>query len=207
MATESDNVNSGMLMTLIVVLTTAMLGISLVVTALVRSEVNEEHDKKDVAVDRPLRDLIAEQRAKMNAPAAYLDRGKGTVSLPIERAMELVVSDLKRDPNTATPPGAASAAPASSGEAAPAPATATGGETKPVDEATHAEPGKPDDKAATDLTSSGEKSTKTEKTDAKKEKAAKPETAKAPKAEKPGAPPPNPAAPSPAPPTAPANGQ
>jgi hypothetical protein len=135
MATESDNVNSGMLMTLIVVLTTAMLGISLVVTALVRNEVAEEHDKKDVAVERPQREFIAEQRAKMNAPAAYVDRGKGTVSLPIERAMELVVSDLKRDPNTATPPAAASASAAASAAPAPAPE-----EAKPADVATQAEP-------------------------------------------------------------------
>src|SRR6478609_5873565 len=104
MATESDNVNSGMLGTLIAVLTVAMLTISLVVTALVRAEVNDEHEKKDVSTDRPMKDLVAEQTAKLSAPAAYLDRGKGTVSLPIDRAMELVVEGLKKDPNSASPP-------------------------------------------------------------------------------------------------------
>src|SRR6478609_4739407 len=104
MATESDNVNSGMLGTLIAVLTVAMLTISLVVTALVRAEVNDEHEKKDASTDRPMKDLVAEQTAKLSAPAAYLDRGKGSVSLPIDRAMELVFEGLKKDPNSASPP-------------------------------------------------------------------------------------------------------
>jgi hypothetical protein len=104
MATESDNVNSGALGTLVAVGTFAMLGISLVVTALVRSELADEVKKKEVAADRPYRDLIAEQTAQLGAPAAYKDRGKGLVSLPIDRAMELVVSGLAKDPNSATPP-------------------------------------------------------------------------------------------------------
>lgn len=104
MATESDNVNSGALGTLLAVGTIATLGIALVVTALVRAETNEEIAKKEVGADRPYRDLIAEQTAKMSAPAAYVDRGKGLVSLPIDRAMELTVSGLIKDPNSATPP-------------------------------------------------------------------------------------------------------
>jgi hypothetical protein len=104
MATESDNVNSGALGTLVAVGTFAMLGISLVVTALVRAEMADEVKKKEVAADRPYRDLVAEQTAQLGAPAAYKDRGKGLVSLPIDRAMELVVSGLAKDPNSATPP-------------------------------------------------------------------------------------------------------
>ncbi len=104
MATESDNVNSGALGTLLAVGTIATLGIALVVTALVRAELAEETDKKEVGADRPYRDLIAEQTAKMAAPAAYVDRGRGLVSLPIDRAMELTVSGLIKDPNSATPP-------------------------------------------------------------------------------------------------------
>jgi hypothetical protein len=104
MATEQDNVNSGALGTLVAVGTIAMLGISLVVTALVRAELAEEVEKKEVSADRAYRDLLAEQTAKLNAPAAYADRGRGLVSLPIDRAMELTVAALSKDPNSATPP-------------------------------------------------------------------------------------------------------
>jgi hypothetical protein len=104
MATESDNVNSGALGTLVAVGTIAFFGIALVVTALVRAELAQEVEKKEVSADRAYRDLVAEQSAKLSAPAAYSDRGRGLVSLPIDRAMELTVAGLAKDPNSATPP-------------------------------------------------------------------------------------------------------
>jgi hypothetical protein len=104
MATETDNVNSGALGTIVALGTVSMLSITLVVTALVRAETVDEMEKKDVGVDRPYRDLVAEQTAKLSAPAAYVNRGSGLVSLPIERAMEVTVEGLKKDPNSATPP-------------------------------------------------------------------------------------------------------
>lgn len=210
MATESDNVNSGALGTLLSVGAVATLGIALVVTALVRTEIADEHDKKDVSADRPLLDLVAEQRAKMNAPAAYVDRGRGLVSLPIERAMELVVGNLKKDPNSATPPppaaagsgGTAGEAAAvggtggSSGEAAAAGGTA-GTEAAPANEATHAEEGKP----AAEEGKPAEEPKKDEKGDKKAEK--KKEGAKP----KPVPAAPAPAAPAPAAPAPAPNGQ
>src|SRR5690242_5214385 len=111
MATEDDNVNSGALGTLLSVGAFSTLCIALVVTALVRSEMTEEQAKKEVGANQAVHDLFNEQSAKLNAPAAYVDRGKGLVSLPIERAMELVVSGLKKDPNSATPPPAKDAKP------------------------------------------------------------------------------------------------
>ncbi|HXS31850.1 MAG TPA: hypothetical protein VN755_13520, partial [Steroidobacteraceae bacterium] len=121
MATESDNVNSGALGTLLAVGTIAFFGIALVVTALVRAETIEEVESKEVFADRPYRDLVAEQTAQLNAPAAYKDRNRGLVSLPLERAMELTVSGLAKDPNSATPP------PPPSGGAAGMAATEAGG--------------------------------------------------------------------------------
>ena len=115
MATESDNVNSGALGTLLSVGAFATLAIALVVTALVRAEMTEELEKKEVSADRPYRDLVAEQTAKLSAPAAYVDRGRGLVSLPIDRAMELTVANLKKDPNSATPPPPKDAAGGSGG--------------------------------------------------------------------------------------------
>jgi len=152
MATESDNVNSGALGTLLAVGTVATLGIALVVTALVRAEVTNETELKEVGADRPYRDLVAEQTAKMAAPATYVDRGRGLVSLPIDRAMEVTVSGLIKDPNSATPPapiggsGGAGGTAATEAGGASAETGGTGGaggtggqEAKPVDEATHAE--------------------------------------------------------------------
>ena len=146
MATEADNVNSGALGTLLAVGALVTLGIGLVVTALVRSEMTEELRSKEAGADQPYRDLVNEQSAKLNAPAAYVDRDKGLVSLPIERAMELTVSGLKKDPNSATPGpaggsgGSAAATPAGSGGASGSGGMG-GAATRPPDEAINAEGG------------------------------------------------------------------
>jgi len=199
MATESDNVNSGALGTLLAVGTVAMLGISLVVTALVRSEMTDEAEKKEVGADRPFRDLVAEQTAKMAAPATYVDRGHGVVSLPIDRAMEVTVSGLIKDPNSATPPAAAggtggSATTEAGGTAAQLGGTggtaAAGEAAKPAEEAKPADPAKAPEGAKPRPAD--------EKKDAKKKDAPKPPVPAAPV----------PAAPAPAAPAAPApNGQ
>lgn len=127
MATESDNVNSGALGTLVAVGTIAFAGIAMVVTALVRTEMAEEVAKKEVFADRPYRDLVAEQTAKLNAPAAYVDRGRGLVSLPIDHAMELTVAGLAKDPNSATPPPPIGGAGGAGGTSATDAAAGTGG--------------------------------------------------------------------------------
>jgi hypothetical protein len=104
MATESDKVNSGALMTMVVVGTFSMIGVCLGVNALVRNEVDAMAAERAAPAERPARDLQAEQLGKLNAPPAWADKGKGLIALPVERAMEVVVADLARDPNTATPP-------------------------------------------------------------------------------------------------------
>ncbi len=211
MATESDNVNSGALVTLLFVGAFAMLGIALVVTALVRTETTEEAEKKEVGADRPYRDLVAEQTAKMAAPAAYLDRGRGLVSLPIDRAMEVTVSGLIKDPNSATPPAPIGGAGGTGGTAATetggsatggsaateaagtggTAGTAPEGAAKPAEEATHAEGGKPA------VEKKDEKDEK--KKDEKKKEAPKPHVPTAPVPAKPAPAAPVPAAPAPAP--------
>jgi hypothetical protein len=201
MATESDNVNSGALGTLLAVGTIATLGIALVVTALVRTEMSTEAEKKDVGADRPYRDLLAEQTAKMAAPASYVDRGRGLVSLPIDRAMELTVSGLIKDPNSATPPApvggsggsaATEAGGASAGGSGGTGGVAPAGEAKPPGEdAKPAEEGKPAEAAKP----------AEEKKDEKKKEAPK----KAPPAPVPATP--APAAPAPAAPAPAPNGQ
>jgi hypothetical protein len=200
MATESDNVNSGALGTLLAVGTIATLGIALVVTALVRTEMSSEAEKKDIGADRPYRDLIAEQTAKMAAPASYVDRGRGLVSLPIDRAMDLTVSGLRKDPNSATPPapvgGSGGSAATEAGGASAGGSGGSGGVAPEGEAAKPAEEGKPAEEAKPAEEKKDEK-----KKDEKKKEAPK----KAPPATVPATP--APAAPAPAAPAPAPNGQ
>jgi len=110
--TEADKINTGALGTLVAVGLFAMLSITAAVTALVRHDVQEEEATKDADANQTVIALKASQRAALNGPASYVDRGKGLVSLPIDLAQGLVVAELGRDPNSATPPPKADAAPA-----------------------------------------------------------------------------------------------
>jgi hypothetical protein len=119
--TEADKINTGALGTLTVVGLFAMISICAAVTALVRHDIDIEQSEKDADANDTVVALKAAQRGVLNGPASYLDRGKGLVSLPIEDAKQLVVAELARDPNSATPPeSAASAASAASTPAAKA---------------------------------------------------------------------------------------
>jgi hypothetical protein len=122
-ATEPDKVSTGALGTLVAVGLFAMITIATAVTALVRHDMEEEQATKDADSNQVVIALKNDQRGVLNGPAGYVDRAKGLVSLPIDVAQALVVSELARDPNSATPPapkGAPSAAvPADSAAAAP----------------------------------------------------------------------------------------
>jgi hypothetical protein len=206
MATESDNVNSGALGTLLAVGTIATLGIALVVTALVRTEMGSEAEKKDVGADRPYRDLVAEQTAKMAAPAGYVDRGRGLVSLPIDRAMELTVSGLIKDPNSATPlapvGGSGGSAATEAGGASAGGSGGSGG-VAPEGEAAKPEEGKPAEEAKPAPVE--EKKDEKKKDEKKKEAPKKAPPAAVPATPAPAAP--APAAPAPAAPAPAPNGQ
>ncbi len=118
--TEADKINTGALGTLVAVGLFAMLSITAAVTALVRHDLEVEEASKDADANQVVVALKASQRGALNGPAAYVDRGKGLVSLPIDLAKGLVVAELERDPNSATPPAAAKPA-ASAGDASAAP--------------------------------------------------------------------------------------
>lgn len=115
MATQEDKVNVGAIGTMAVVGALFVAGTAWALTALVRTEVHE----KALAIDGYA--ATTQVNALRQAQQAQLTQGK----LPIDRAEALVLSDLKRDPNTATAPAPVvaapvdSAAPAGSGSAAP----------------------------------------------------------------------------------------
>ena len=102
--TEADKINTGALGTLVAVGLFAMLSITAAVTALVRHDIEVEEAAKDADANQVVTALKASQHATLSGPASYVDRGKGVVSLPIDLAKGLVVAELARDPNSATPP-------------------------------------------------------------------------------------------------------
>jgi hypothetical protein len=103
MATEDDKIDTGALATVVAVGAAGMIGISLAVNALVRHEVGSVSAGRDEVASNAYRALKKQQLEKLSAPAAWADQSKGQVSMPIERAMQVVLSDLKRNPWNATP--------------------------------------------------------------------------------------------------------
>ncbi len=101
--TQVDKVNAGALGTLVAVGLLAMLSITAAVTALVRHDIEVEESEKASDANQVVVSLKDSQRGTLSSPAGYLDRGKGLVSLPIDLAKGLVVSELQKDPNSATP--------------------------------------------------------------------------------------------------------
>ena len=103
MATEPDKVDSSVLGTLVLVLGFGVLGTALAITALVRTQTDhltaERSQTNDTAAS-----LRGSQEADLHLPPAYIDQSAGTVRLPIERAMQVVVRDLARNPQSATWP-------------------------------------------------------------------------------------------------------
>jgi hypothetical protein len=102
--TEADKINTGALGTLVAVGLFAMISITAAVTALVRHDLEVEEALKDGDANQVVTDLKASQRGALNGPATYVNRSKGTVTLPIDVAKGLVVSELEKDPSSATPP-------------------------------------------------------------------------------------------------------
>lgn len=123
--TEPDNVNVGLVATVTLVGAFLVLAIALALTALVRSEsTSRSNDVGGNADLGTVRRLKEEQRAKLEASPAWLDRAKGQVAVPIERAMQKVTADLRKDPNLATETVVAPVAALPTPEPVPAPSAA-----------------------------------------------------------------------------------
>jgi len=120
MATESDKINTAALGTLVTVGALATLAIALGVDALVRFEVHQLQEERAGMASQAYHAIAAEQHGKLTGGPAWVDKGKGVVSVPIDKAINGVLSDLARDPSSATepgPPDAGAAAPADPGDA------------------------------------------------------------------------------------------
>jgi hypothetical protein len=123
--TQADKVNAGALGTLVAVGLLAMLSITAAVTALVRHDIEVEESEKAADANQVVIGLKDSQRGALNGPAGYVDRGKGLISLPIDLATGLVLGELQKDPNSATPAPPPKAEPAASEAAADGGVTST----------------------------------------------------------------------------------
>jgi len=119
MATGSEKPSTGAAATLAALVALGLVGTLSAVTVLVQSATERELARKGGAVStRAYLDLENAQRAELAEEPQWVDRQAGVLSIPIDRAMELVVEQLAQDPRSATPdppgPSAASASPAPS---------------------------------------------------------------------------------------------
>ncbi len=105
MATQTDSTNTGVLWTIVLVGSFAMIAISAAVTAMVRAQANELDRERPRHAD--LHTVVALKQAQQDdllAPPSWIDKSKGSVKVPIEVAKKLVLSEIQADPKAASPP-------------------------------------------------------------------------------------------------------
>jgi hypothetical protein len=138
MSTEADKTNTGVVTTIVVVGTFAMIAISALVAAMVRAEYSDVDQRRPVNADlETVAQLDRDQRAKLEAAPAWIDREKQKVSIPIDLAMKVVLDEYAKKPEAASPtppPGLVmNPVPGTPGAgAAPVPDPATGAATTPA---------------------------------------------------------------------------
>src|SRR5258706_4313346 len=104
MSTEADKPNTGALATICAVLFLSILGIALAVTALVRTTEEQDVGKKSLGARVPFDQLASNQRGELAKGFEWMNRDAGFASVPIDRAMALVLKSIQTDPESATPP-------------------------------------------------------------------------------------------------------
>jgi len=102
-ANEPDQVNSGALGVILVLVSFAVLGIALFVTSLVRQEVDETSGVRGQGQDRKARDLKNGQLAQLAQSPSFADRAKGLIQIPIDRAMALTLEAVRENPHALSP--------------------------------------------------------------------------------------------------------
>src|SRR6185436_4049133 len=97
--TEPDNTNVGLIATVVVVGALLVVSTAAALTALVRTQSSEYGQEVGAYANLgAVKRLKAEQAAKLEGSPAYTDKTKGLVSLPIDRAIGLVTSELTKNP-------------------------------------------------------------------------------------------------------------
>jgi hypothetical protein len=105
MATQSDQTNTGVITTIVVVGSFAMITISAMVTAMVRAEEQRLDAERPTNADlQTVATLEQQQLERLTAPAHWVSQPGGKVALPIARAMQVVVDEYRKNPEAASPP-------------------------------------------------------------------------------------------------------
>jgi hypothetical protein len=105
MATQSDSTNTGVVATIVAVGSFAMIAISVMLTAMVRTEAADVEKGRPGHADlETVAALDKQQLASLTAEPHWLDKPNGKVAIPIDVAMRLVVDDFKKNPAAASPP-------------------------------------------------------------------------------------------------------
>jgi hypothetical protein len=105
MATQSDQTNTGVVTTIVVVGSFAMITISAMVTAMVRAEEARLDAERPTNADlQTVAALEQQQLARLTAAPHWVSQPGGKVTLPIERAMQVVVDEYRKNPEAASPP-------------------------------------------------------------------------------------------------------
>src|SRR4051812_6667400 len=105
MVTQADKTNTSVVATIVVVGALAMISISALLTAMVRSEEAEVDAVRPTHADLDtIAALDKQQTDDLHAAPHWSDKEARRVAIPIESAMKLVLSELKKDPNQASPP-------------------------------------------------------------------------------------------------------
>lgn len=135
MATQSDQPNTGVVTTIVVIGVFAMIAISVMVTAMVRSENASLDELRPGNADLDtVAALDRSQLARLTAAPSWVAEPGGKVAIPIDRAMRLVVDEYQKDPQAASPPpppGLVMPPPAPATGATPVTAGATPASTPP----------------------------------------------------------------------------
>ena len=105
MVTQSDNTNTGVVATIVVVGAFSMIAISALLTAMVRKEETDIDAVRPMHADlQTIAALDQQQLGKLEQAPHWADKPAGKLAIPIAKAMSLVVQEYRKDPAAASPP-------------------------------------------------------------------------------------------------------
>jgi len=105
MVTQSDNTNTGVVATIVVVGAFSMIAISALLTAMVRKEETDIDALRPMHADlQTIAALDQQQLSHLEQAPHWADKPAGKLAIPIAKAMSLVVQEYRKDPAAASPP-------------------------------------------------------------------------------------------------------
>lgn len=103
MATEKHDEKSSPVPAILVLAGLLGVGGFIAFTNMTESAAESKLANESVDIERPAKDLELQQQGELVAPVAWADKTKGTATIPVDRAMDIVVKTLQANPAAATP--------------------------------------------------------------------------------------------------------